>query len=161
MSAKKVVLADLLKDTRPVVDEASKALNAPEPPVDAAGEQVPAAVAPVEPVEPAAPVAPVAPVEPAESAVAPPKRSRSSRSAQKASAAPKFLGLERKEARIRIDQYEELTQMSRKLNRARHGQGERITENTLIRVALDLLLERHRHELSGADEEELRKSVGL
>ncbi|MEU2201703.1 hypothetical protein [Isoptericola sp. NPDC019482] len=74
---------------------------------------------------------------------------------------PKYLTLERKEARIRGDQAEELTVLRRRLNKARSTRGgERITENTLIRVAIDLLLERS-GELGGDDEDQLRASVGL
>jgi hypothetical protein len=68
--------------------------------------------------------------------------------------------LERKEARLRIDQYGRLSELSRSLNRRRAGRGERITENTLIRVAIDLLLSRE-HDLNGDTEIELRKSVDL
>ncbi|MCV7118136.1 hypothetical protein AWC17_25050 [Mycobacterium nebraskense] len=68
--------------------------------------------------------------------------------------------LERKETRLRPDQYSRLSGISRALNRARAGKGERITENTLIRVAIDLLLQRDT-ELAGATEAELRQSVGL
>jgi hypothetical protein len=50
-----------------------------------------------------------------------------------------------------------LTTLSRALNRQRSG-GQRITENTLIRVAIDILLER-KAQLTGNTEEELRKSV--
>lgn len=72
----------------------------------------------------------------------------------------RFDQYERKEARLRPDQYGRLSTTSRELNRARHGTGERITENTLIRVAIDLLLERG-EDLTGTTESELRKSVGL
>jgi hypothetical protein len=68
--------------------------------------------------------------------------------------------LERKETRLRTDQYGRLSDLSRSLNRGRAGKGERITENTLIRVAIDLLLTRE-PELTGTTEIELRKSVGL
>lgn len=68
--------------------------------------------------------------------------------------------LERKEARLRPDQYGRLSGISRNLNRTRAGQGERITENTLIRVAIDLLLQREA-DLAGATEAELRRSMGL
>lgn len=68
--------------------------------------------------------------------------------------------LERKEARVRLDQYEALQALSRQLNKSRNRRGERITENTLIRVAIDLLNARA-SELEGATEAELRKSVGL
>lgn len=68
--------------------------------------------------------------------------------------------LERKETRLRPDQYSALSELSRALNRQRQGRGERITENTLIRVAIDLLLKREA-ELVGVTEAELRASLGL
>lgn len=71
--------------------------------------------------------------------------------------APKYLQLVRKEARLREDQVDDLTLLARELNRQKEG-GERITENTLIRVAVDLLLER-KGELAGEDEEKLRESL--
>lgn len=67
---------------------------------------------------------------------------------------------ERKESRLTREQYQALTDLSRDLNRQRNGEGERITENTLIRIAIDLLLT-HPDELHGTTEAELRKSVGL
>jgi hypothetical protein len=72
---------------------------------------------------------------------------------------PKYLTLIRKETRLREDQLEKLTVLTRKLNRQRRG-GERITENTLIRVAIDLLLEQS-EELKGSTESELREALGL
>lgn len=72
---------------------------------------------------------------------------------------PKYLALVRKEARLREDQIDKLTAITRKLNRQKRG-GERITENTLIRVAVDLLLDRA-DSLSGTDEAELLNSLGL
>jgi hypothetical protein len=72
---------------------------------------------------------------------------------------PLYLTLVRKEARVRDDQYATLTDTSRRLNRAKKG-GERITENTLIRVAIDLLTARV-DELHGTTEDELRASLGL
>lgn len=71
---------------------------------------------------------------------------------------PKFLRLTRKETRVREDQYTELTALTRSLMRERISRRERITENTLIRVAIDLLLA-HRDQLRGSDEDELRRSV--
>jgi hypothetical protein len=38
---------------------------------------------------------------------------------------------------------------------------ERVTDNTLIRVGLALLLELHKDDLRGKNERELRESVGL
>jgi hypothetical protein len=71
---------------------------------------------------------------------------------------PKWQRLERKELRLRADQLDELARIRRTLNRQRGGEGERITENTLIRVAVDILLGRA-GKLRGTTEDELRKSV--
>jgi len=71
---------------------------------------------------------------------------------------PKWQRLERKELRLRADQLDELARIRRTLNRQRGGEGERITENTLIRVAVDMLLGRA-GKLRGTTENELRKSV--
>lgn len=77
-------------------------------------------------------------------------------------ALPLYLQLIRKEARIRADQADQLTAEVRRLNQARKHRsgpvGERITENTLIRVAIDLLLSRV-DDLAGSTEAELRNSV--
>ena len=73
---------------------------------------------------------------------------------------PKYLTLVRKEARLREDQLDYLTSLTRALNRKRRGTGERITENTLIRVAVDLLLDKS-DQLKGTTEQELLASVGL
>lgn len=73
---------------------------------------------------------------------------------------PRYLQLERKELRIRLDQADDLARLTRRLNRARGRTGERITDNTLIRVAIDLLLTRS-DLLAGATELELRASVTL
>ncbi|UAJ81727.1 hypothetical protein IT072_20945 (plasmid) [Leifsonia sp. ZF2019] len=83
-----------------------------------------------------------------ESAIPPDERSRVS-----------YLEFVRKETRLREDQYETLTEYARKLNRAKSVPGgERITENTLIRIAIDLLIP-HLDQLRGDDETALRKSV--
>jgi hypothetical protein len=71
---------------------------------------------------------------------------------------PKWQELERKELRLRPGQLDELARLRRLLNRQRAGAGERITENTLIRVAVDLLLASS-GQLAGATEDELRDSV--
>jgi len=73
-------------------------------------------------------------------------------------AGPKYLSLERKDLRVRRDQADDLTALTRQLNRARGGDGERITDNTLIRVAIDGLL-RNSASLRGTTEEELLRSV--
>ena len=71
---------------------------------------------------------------------------------------PRYSRLDRKETRLRPDQYEGLTEHARRLNRAKGTGGERITENTLIRIAIDMLLARA-NELDGKTEDELRNSV--
>lgn len=71
---------------------------------------------------------------------------------------PLFARLTRKEARVREDQYAALSALARTLMRRRRVKVARITENTLIRVAIDLLLA-HQETLRGATEHELRKSV--
>ena len=73
---------------------------------------------------------------------------------------PKYLRLERKELLIWPDQITNLSILARVLNRNRGGAGERITTNTLIRVATALLLSRSQ-DLAGTTEEELRHSLGL
>lgn len=73
---------------------------------------------------------------------------------------PRYLQMERKEARIRLDQADALAQLTRRLNRARRGSGERITDNTLIRVAVDLLLSQS-DRLAGSTEDELRNALSL
>ena len=73
---------------------------------------------------------------------------------------PKYLRLERKELLIWPEQITNLSILARVLNRNRGGAGERITSNTLIRVAVALLLSRSQ-DLAGTTEEELRRSLGL
>ncbi|MBU7587296.1 MAG: hypothetical protein KAF91_31375 [Nostoc sp. TH1S01] len=74
---------------------------------------------------------------------------------------PKYLKLERKEARLRQDQIDALTDLTRKLNRTKRVKGgERLTDNTLIRIAVDLLLSKA-SELQGTTEDELRSSLNL
>jgi hypothetical protein len=73
---------------------------------------------------------------------------------------PKYLRLERKELLVWPDQITSLSILARVLNRTRGGAGERITTNTLIRVAVALRLSRSQ-DLAGTTEEELRRSLGL
>lgn len=74
------------------------------------------------------------------------------------SALPPYLRLTRKEVRFREAQLDALDRAVRRLMRARRPGAERITENTLVRVAVDLLLARA-DELSGSTEAELLRSV--
>jgi hypothetical protein len=123
--------------------------------------------------EPAVPEAPAAAVPSPSPAAAAPKKAparaaakttkepRAKATPTTGAAGPKWLELERKECRFRDDQLDELTTIARRLGRAKtRGSGERITDNTLIRVAVDLLLSQA-DQLGGSTEEELRKSVGL
>ncbi|SDI92252.1 hypothetical protein SAMN04488693_13411 [Arthrobacter subterraneus] len=80
-------------------------------------------------------------------------------------AVPKYLQLQRREARIHVEQADALTMLTRRLNSERrlpNGStvGERITDNTLIRVAIDLLLQRE-NEIRGASEEAIAQGLGL
>lgn len=71
-----------------------------------------------------------------------------------------FEDLVRKECRFRDDQLEDLSRSARRLQRTRLAPGPRITDNTLIRVAVDLLMTRA-DELQGSTEAEIRASLGL
>lgn len=72
---------------------------------------------------------------------------------------PPYLRLTRKEVRFRDEQLEALDRVVRRLVRARRGAGgERITENTLVRIAVDLLLERA-DALQGGTEAELLRAL--
>lgn len=96
---------------------------------------------------------PAAVVEPAAPQDRKPRRPAKRRPAVKAQR------LDRKEAQLRPDQLDDLTAVARRLNRARGaGHPERLTENTLIRIGVDLLLAAA-GDLAGATEDELRESV--
>ena len=106
-------------------------------------------------------------VQPLEAAILRPARRPARQSAASAPQAPvgspglpKYLRLELKELLIWPDQITILSILARVLNRNRRGAGERITTNTLIRVAVALLLSRSQ-DLEGTTEEELRRSLGL
>lgn len=113
-----------------------------------------------------APAKPTAEPEPGEATAWPtvtppaPKSATPTKRARVAGTSQRYDELERKETRIRGDQYAALTRMQRALNKARGSEGERITENTLIRVAIDLLLAGE-SSISGTTEAEIRNSVGL
>jgi hypothetical protein len=64
-------------------------------------------------------------------------------------------GLRPKWVPLRKDQYGDLTALARDLQDARTKKDERITENTLIRVAIDVILA-HPELLAGNTEAELR-----
>ena len=75
------------------------------------------------------------------------------------SATPLYRRLARKEARVREDQYVALSRLVRVLARRRTDRsGPRLTENTLIRIAIDVLLSRA-NRLTGNTEDEIRASA--
>ena len=71
---------------------------------------------------------------------------------------PKFRQMLRLEARLRPDQVNDLAVLRRRVAAARQVRDERITDNTLIRVAVDLLLA-NGDQLVGDTEDQLRASV--
>jgi len=71
---------------------------------------------------------------------------------------PTYLRLVRKETRLREDQQNQLTLEARRLNRAKAAGTPRITDNTLIRIAVDLLLERVAR-AAGDDESSILRSL--
>lgn len=100
-----------------------------------------------------------------------PEKAKSARAAQPKPAKKKaepsglrdglsYKDLERKEVRLRGEQFDALTALQRRLNRERNHEGHRITENTLIRLGIDLLLEQT-DVLTGTTESELARSLKL
>jgi hypothetical protein len=87
-----------------------------------------------------------------------PSPRRALRSSRTRTAGPAYLEFERKETRLRVDQLRELTEHARRLNRAKGAAGPRITENTLIRIAVDLLLA-DIDRADGSSEERIRRSL--
>ena len=85
---------------------------------------------------------------------------REAQSDNKAPVRPHYSQLVRKELRVFQDQAVDLKVLTMTINANKSGAGERITDNTLVRVAIDLLLER-RSELVGTTEAELRGSLNL
>lgn len=77
-----------------------------------------------------------------------------------AAADPRWRQFTRKEARFRADQLDQLARLRRQLGKARTRHDETITDNTLIRVAVDLLLSRAA-DLRGDTEAELLESLNL
>jgi len=71
---------------------------------------------------------------------------------------PAYLRFVRKETRLREDQQNQLTLQARRLNRAKRSAGARITENSLIRVAVDLFLAQVDRAV-GDDEDAILKSI--
>jgi hypothetical protein len=75
-------------------------------------------------------------------------------------AGPNYLRFVRHDLRARAEQLEAVAALRRRItaDRGRAERSERITDNTLIRVAIDLLLA-HGDYLAGATEEQIRESA--
>lgn len=71
---------------------------------------------------------------------------------------PRYRRLTRKETLLRADQLTNLAALARHRMRQRRVRTERITENTLVRIAVDLLLD-NQDLLDGSTEEELADSI--
>jgi hypothetical protein len=95
----------------------------------------------------------------AESRTAEVRKSRTTDRPDIGSPGPRYLRLARKDVRLREDQLEALDAAARRLSRHRKDKGERITENTLIRIAVDLLIPRLGG-VTGDTEEALLKALG-
>lgn len=85
-------------------------------------------------------------------------RSRATPASPSSPGVPYFATLIRKDVRIREDQSRTLADCAAGLMKRRAHKAERLTENTLIRVAIDLLLE-HAEALHGSTEAELLASL--
>ena len=107
--------------------------------------------------EPAAPEASVTRAKPA-SRIKPAIRKQVAKPPVEEPSMPAYLRYVRKETRLREDQQNQLTLQARRLNRAKTTRGARITENSLIRVAVDLFLAQADRAI-GDDEDAIRKSM--
>ncbi len=88
-----------------------------------------------------------------------PPRAATSHVITSAARPPLYRRLARKEARLREDQFIALSRLVRILARRRTARsGPRLTENTLIRIAIDLLITRA-DQLVGDTEDEIRASA--
>lgn len=98
-------------------------------------------------------------VNPAAKATQPAMPRKPTRQAAKpAQGAYHWTEYERLEARLRDEQVAKLDVLTRRLNKRRLGAGERITKNSLLRVAVDLLLECE-GDLVGTTEAEILASL--
>ncbi|MEU3340682.1 hypothetical protein [Streptomyces sp. NPDC006668] len=71
---------------------------------------------------------------------------------------PRYLTFVRTEARLRADQVDALAALRRRVAANRSDKTERITDNTLLRLAVDLLLE-NAAQITGDTEEEMRRAL--
>lgn len=103
------------------------------------------------PERPEAPHIPAAPIAPQDA----PAAERDPLPSKK----PSWEEMDRKEVRVYSDQVLALTTLRLRINKGKKG-SERVTDNTLIRTAIDLLLERQDN-IGGVTENEIRASCGL
>jgi hypothetical protein len=127
------------------------------------GETEPPAVPKLDPVEPAIPVGEAATVALKPARVKIPAVPTAAVTSEPVTpspdgSVPTYLRYVRKETRLREDQQNQLTLEARRLNRAKTNPGARITENSLIRIAVDLLLAKI-GDAVGDDEDKIRKSI--
>lgn len=73
---------------------------------------------------------------------------------------PRYLTLSRVEARLREDQIDGLAALRRRVAANRTDRSERITDNTLIRIAVDWVLQ-YGDQVRGNTEEEMRRNLRL
>lgn len=152
------------KPRKGLADFLGQALKEPAPPVPAKPSAPmsapPPAPAPV--VEAPAPEPAPAPVAKATEKKPPAEKKPATKhrvTESVSSEAPLYQRLTRKEVRFRDEQLEALDRLARRLSRAKRGAGgERITENTLVRVAVDLLL-RRADAIAGETEAEILRSA--
>jgi len=156
-----LVAAPELPDDQPINDSSAVPATTDEPTVPPTVKETaePGPAAPEVTALPAAPTSAPA-VRPAERAARPRMASpvRSIKAAPEPPPLPLYLELTRKEARFRQDQLNDLTTLTRQLNRRRASTGERITDNTLIRVAVDMML-KVADSLDGVTEADLLQAV--
>lgn len=145
----------LITAPAPAAPEAGEAATAGADDNTPHGEQAAAA-----PVKPAAPQIPRRQSRPASRSAAAPRPAPRQQAPVADSDPARWTDFEPKTTRLRPDQRTALNQVARRLTVAKAGAGERITDNTLIRVAIDLLLERE-HAITGTTEAEIRAAVGL
>lgn len=144
----------------PVAESAAAAAVSPAPAEQAAQVQVPVQPETPEPA-PAVPATEAAAPAPAQAPVsAVQEQPAPAADLSVPSGRPHYTQLVRKELRVFEDQAVDLKLLTMSLNNRRSGSGERITDNTLVRVAIDLLLQR-KDQLAGASEAALRESLSL
>jgi len=140
-------------------DETHRVPDDETPTVSRAAREVPKSVSSVLRESTSGEPLPAVPAAPRTAGVAKPQTDRVDEGDEGAAEDPLYLRLTRKEVRFRDEQMEGLHRVARRLSKARRGmKGDRITDNTLVRVAVELLLQ-HGDDLAGHDEATLLESL--